>query len=70
MLAEWVPVLSGRKDVENGWGLGIEKKIGGHVFQVFVVNSYGMTTDQYVPGGDLRLRDLDFRFGFNIFRSF
>jgi hypothetical protein len=30
---EWVPVLTGYKAISNGWGLGFEKKIGGHVFR-------------------------------------
>ncbi len=67
---EWIPVLAGYKNISNGWGLGIEKKIGGHVFQVFFLNSAGLTSDQYLSGGDLRLKDGDFRFGFNIFRIF
>lgn len=67
---EWTPVLSGYQDNEYGWALGLEKKIGGHVFQLFVLNTAGLTSDQFFPGGDLRLRDGDFRFGFNIFRTF
>lgn len=67
---EWVPVLAGYKDNSNGWGLGIEKKIGGHVFQVFILNSTGLTSDQFIPGGDFRLKDWDLRIGFNIFRKF
>lgn len=67
---EWIPVLDGYKKNSNGWGLGVEKKIGGHVFQVFFINSEGLTSDQYVPGGDMKLRDKDFRLGFNIFRTF
>jgi hypothetical protein len=67
---EWIPVLSGYKDNSNGWGLGIEKKSGGHVFQVFILNSIGLTSDQFIPGGDFRLKDWDFRIGFNIFRKF
>lgn len=70
LVAEWVPVLAGYKDISNGWGLGVEKKIGGHVFQVFVTNSLGICAAQFLPGGDLRLSDGDFRLGFNIFRSF
>lgn len=70
LILEWTPVIAGYKDVQNGWGLGVEKKIGGHVFQVFVTNSFGLTASQFIPGGDLRLGDLDFRFGFNIFRTF
>jgi mono/diheme cytochrome c family protein len=71
IIAEWVPALSGYKEIEgSGWGVGIEKRIGGHVFQVFVNNALGLTPAQYLPGGDLRLGDLDFRIGFNIFRTF
>ncbi len=70
IIGEWVPVLAGYSENESGWGLGIEKKIGGHVFQVFVNNGLGLTTAQVLPGGDLRLGDFDFRIGFNIFRTF
>ena len=67
---EWVPSLAGYKNNSNGWGLGIEKKSGGHVFQVFILNSIGLTSDQFIPGGDFRLKDWDLRIGFNIFRKF
>ena len=70
LIAEWVPAIAGYKDIESGWGVGIEKKIGGHVFQFFVTNAFGLTASQFVPGGDLRLGDFDFRIGFNIFRTF
>jgi hypothetical protein len=70
LIGEWVPVLSGYKDNSSGWGLGIEKKIGGHVFQFFILNVFGLTSDQFVSGGDLLFKDGDFRIGFNIFRSF
>jgi hypothetical protein len=70
LIAEWIPVIDGYKNAQNAWGLGIEKRAGRHVFQVFVSNSLGMTSAQFIPGGDLRIQDADFRFGFNIFRSF
>ncbi len=70
LVAEWVPVLSGYKANSSGWGLGLEWKIGGHVFQIFALNSFGLSTAQYLPGGDLRLGDGDFRLGFSIFRWF
>lgn len=70
ILAEWTPVLAGFKADESGWGLGLELKTAGHVFQVFLANSLGLTIPQVLPGGDLRLGDLDFRIGFNIFRAF
>jgi hypothetical protein len=70
IIAEWIPVLTGYKTDSAGWGFGIERKIGGHVFQVFLTNSIGMTSAQFVPGGNLKLQDGDFRIGFNIFRLF
>lgn len=70
LIAEWVPVLAGYKENFSSWGLGVEKKIGGHVFQFFITDSIGLLASQYLPGGDLRLGDGDFRLGFNIFRSF
>ena len=72
LIVEWVPVLAGYKDAENGWGLGLEKKIGKHVFQFFVTDAFGLTTSQFVPGGDLGSGSFfeRFRLGFNIFRTF
>ncbi len=40
------------------------------VSKIFALNSYGLPTAQYLPGGDLRLSENDFRFGFSIFRLF
>jgi hypothetical protein len=70
IIGEWTPVLAGYAAASNGWGFGLEKKIGGHVFQFFVANSFGLTPDLYLPGGDFRLGDGDLRFGFNLYRTF
>jgi hypothetical protein len=70
LFGEWTPVLSGYAEASNGWAVGLEKKIGGHVFQVFALNTAGIASAQRLPGGDLRLRDGDFRVGFNIDRLF
>jgi hypothetical protein len=70
LIGEWTPVLAGYAAASNGWGFGMEKKIGGHVFQFFIANSFGLTPDLYLPGGDLRLGDGDLRLGFNIYRTF
>ena len=70
VLLEWIPVLSGYSFESSGWGFGVEKKIGGHVFQVFLLNSVGITTPQFVPGGEFRISEGEFRIGFNIFRWF
>jgi len=70
VIGEWLPVLSGYKANANGWGLGFEYKIGKHLFQVFALNSAGITLDRFISGGDLLLGKGHFRFGFNIFREF
>lgn len=53
-----------------GWSLGIKRAIGGHLFEVMLTNSNGMTTDQYISstynGAPFRSRDR--RLGFNIER--
>jgi len=76
LVGEWVPIVSGYtrsstfgNDVRfDSWGGGVEISVGGHVFQVVVSNSVGLTSDQYLRGGDLDLADGDMRLGFNIFR--
>ena len=70
LLLELIPVISGYKADFIGWSAGFEKKIGGHVFQVFILNSTGLTAPQYLPGGDLDLFAGDFRLGFSIYRWF
>ena len=70
LIAEWIPVLAGFKAEANGWGFGMEAKIGGHVFQFFVLNSRGVTPAQFLPGGDLLIKNGDLRIGFNIYRAF
>jgi hypothetical protein len=79
LFGEWVPVVSGftrsrtfgNENRFDSWGGGIEIATGGHVFQVTISNSAGVTTDQYLRGGDQDIRDFfegDFRLGFNIYR--
>ena len=70
LIWETLPILSGYESESQGWGAGLEYKAGGHVFQLFLTNMLGLTTDQFIPGGDLKLKDSDYRLGFNIFRSF
>jgi len=67
---EWVPVLDGYGADFDGWAVGVDYEVGGHVFQVFGTNNTGVLTDQYLPGGYPELGSSDFRFGFNIFRTF
>lgn len=53
-----------------GWSLGIKRAIGGHLFEVLLTNSNGMTTDQYISStyNGAALRSRDKRLGFNIER--
>lgn len=81
LFAQLVPILGGDATAAtvNGQRLqgnslvfsdtftsGFEIKSGGHVFHVFVTNSAGNTTDQYLSGADLAGGSL--RLGFNIYR--
>lgn len=76
LVAEWVPMLSGYTRTTtvgllnryDHFGGGLEVATAGHVFQIVVTNSLGLSTDQYLRGGDLDILDGDFRLGFNIFR--
>ncbi|MFQ6113908.1 MAG: DUF5777 family beta-barrel protein, partial [bacterium] len=76
IFGEWVPIVSGfagtlaltgRPNRFDTWAAGVERKIGGHVFQIFISNSVGLATDQYMNGGDLDL-DESFHLAFNIYR--
>lgn len=76
LVGEWVPIVSGYtrtttfgNDIRfDSGGGGVEISIGGHVFQIVVSNSVGLTSDQYLRGGDLDIADGEMRLGFNIFR--
>ncbi len=79
LVAEWVPIVSGYTETFtvgnfnrfDSWGGAIEVATGGHVFQIVISNTVGLTSDQYLRGGDLDIADFfdgEFRLGFNIFR--
>ncbi|HSP15752.1 MAG TPA: DUF5777 family beta-barrel protein [Thermoanaerobaculia bacterium] len=55
---------------ELGWAVGIKHAIGGHLFEILLTNSNGMTTDQYVTStyNGAPFRSGDLRLGFNIER--
>jgi hypothetical protein len=67
LVGEWTPVLAGSETGTDTWGIGFEAKNGGHVFHVFVTDAYGLTPNQYLPGGDLN-NNGDVRLGFNLYR--
>jgi len=76
-VGEWTPILA-RSDRTvtdatryGTWSAGVEITTEGHVFQVVATNNAGLTTDQYLGGGDFAPGDVwdgRFRLGFNIFR--
>jgi hypothetical protein len=67
---EWIAQLSGvQNDFQSG-SIGFSIATARHAFHVFATNTPGAQTDLYVTGGDVKLRDGDFRLGFNISRTF
>ena len=81
---EAVPIVSGSGDAEvvegarfegneivfnDAFTVGFEKRVGGHVFHVYVTNSIGLSTNQYMSGGNFDFSKGDFRLGFNIYRT-
>ncbi len=75
LVAEFTPVLVGKSDqVANSYSVGLEIETGGHVFQMFLTTSDGLT-EQYaiaqnpvLPDDNNPLKVL--RLGFNIHRIF
>lgn len=80
---EGVPIVSGAETAEvlgvprfeageqvfnDAFTLGLEKRVGGHVFHVYVTNSLGLSTNQYMSGGNFDFLEGDVRLGFNIYR--
>ncbi len=84
IFSEIVPILSGsdtanpvggvlfneegRRIFYDTFVFGVEIEKGGHVFHVFVTNSGGTTTGQYMSGANFNALDGDLRIGFNIYR--
>lgn len=76
LVSEWVPIVAGYVQTTtfgnanrfDSWAGGLEIATGGHVFQIVLSNSVGLTTSQYLRGGDLDVSSGDVRLGFNIFR--
>jgi hypothetical protein len=66
VVGEVSPRLSGYRPGEAEFGFAIEKRAGGHVFQLNVTNGSAMTLAQIARGGQPKLLGL----GFNITRKF
>ena len=64
-----------RKKIEepfsNSLSFGVDLETGGgHVFQLFLTNSAGMTEKSFIPETNRKWKDGDIIFGFNIVRLF
>lgn len=66
LVGEYSPRIAGYNPNRPVWGVGIEKRTGGHTLQLNVTNSFGTTPGQIARGGSPH----DVYFGFNITRKF
>ncbi|HEX8658021.1 MAG TPA: DUF5777 family beta-barrel protein [Hymenobacter sp.] len=55
---------------QNALGVGVDIETGGHVFQLHLTNSKGMTEKFFVPQTDGKFLEGDIYFGFTVARSF
>lgn len=63
---EFSPRVSGYRPNKGTWGAAIEKRAGGHTFQMNFTNSFGTTFGQIARGGNPH----DVYLGFNLTRKF
>ena len=54
----------------DSMGIGWEVETGGHVFQVHVTNSFGISESQFIPATQTSWSSAGIRIGFNISRVF
>jgi hypothetical protein len=66
LVAEVSPRVAGYAPGDVEYGFGIEKRVGGHVFQLNFTNSFGTTFGQNANGGAPQ----SLHFGFNLTRKF
>ena len=67
LVAEMIPRVAGFDPGVTHGTFGVEKRAGGHMFQLNVSNGFGTTMGQLARGG---LRNDDWYMGFNISRKF
>ena len=67
LVGEVTPRLNGYAPDEVEYGFGIEKRVGGHAFQLNFSNGFGTTMGQIARGGT---SNDDWYIGFNISRKF
>lgn len=62
--------ITDRSQFYDHLGVGVDIETGGHVFQLFLMNSFTTNEAQFVPTNDRNWADGAFRFGFNVSRVF
>lgn len=62
--------ITDRSQFYDHLGVGVDIETGGHVFQLFLMNSFTTNEAQFVPNNDRNWADGAFRFGFNVSRVF
>lgn len=66
----WRPIKYSRTDYFDSLGIGVDVETGGHVFQFFVTNSFGLLENQFLTRTTSKWSDAGIRLGFNISRVF
>lgn len=61
-------LVTGWRQSYNPIAIGIEIETGGHFFKILFSNSHVMNPSQYLTGGDLDIKDGEWRLGFDITR--
>ncbi len=64
------PIDYTRKTYYDTFSVGVDLETGGHVFQMFVTNSLGLTEPQFLTRTTDKWSDMGIRLGFNISRAF
>jgi len=72
LIGEYYYLFSGQTadDYENALSVGLEIETSGHVFQLDLSNSPGMTEKQFIPETAGKWLEGDIHFGFNVVRYF
>ncbi len=70
ILPDQINSTIGGEEVQNSLSIGVDLETGGHVFQIHVTNSRGMTEKFLVGETTGKWLDGDIHFGFNISRVF
>lgn len=71
-MSDYSPVKNHSKDdiYYDSFSVGYEVETGGHVFQIFFSNSFGIAESQFLEQTDSKWNDAGIRLGFNISRVF